>query len=75
MATGGVIQAVDPIIAAALARNAQLTTNAAAAIRDAMTSSSGQIFAPPGFIAQVPALRGDPPVFQPSQTLTSRSSS
>jgi hypothetical protein len=39
------------------------------AARDVMTAANGQIFAPAGYIAQVPALRGDPPVFQPNTDL------
>jgi hypothetical protein len=60
---------VDTLIAAATARNQTFTDAAIQASRDVMTAANGQIFAPAGYIAQVPALRGDPPVFQPNTDL------
>lgn len=63
---------IDPnvLITAAIARNTQLTDAAVSASRDVMTAASGQIFAPAGYLATVPALRSTPPAFSPNTDLS-----
>lgn len=60
----------DTLIAAALARNAQFSDAALAASKSVLSAAQGQIFAPPGFTAVVPALRQAPPAFSPNTDLS-----
>jgi hypothetical protein len=61
---------IDDIIAAALARNADLTAAAVAASGEVMTAASARILSPAGYVATMPALRNTPPVFTPDADLS-----
>jgi hypothetical protein len=61
---------VEAVIEKAIERNQELSDAAIKAQSAAMSAAAGRIFAPAGFVATVPALRQDPPVFTPNTELS-----
>lgn len=61
---------IDTVIDAALERNDDFAEAAVRAQDAAMSAAAGRIFAPAGFVAAVPELRQDPPVFTPNTELS-----